>query len=158
MKRRFVPIVLFLLLAGCATSPFSESGTIAPFGPADALRGDIALGQRVLWGGRIVGITNTSDSTELEMVALPLDRADRPRASAEGGVRFVIRYRGFLEPVNHAPGRFLTAMGRFDGVEPRAVGEYEVDQPVLDARQIELWPARGTRPQTNFGIGVGIRL
>lgn len=158
MNRRFALLILLPMLAACATSPFSESGLIAPFGPADALRGDVALGQRVLWGGRIVGVANTSEYTELEMLALPLDRADRPRESAEGGVRFVVRYRGFLEPVNYAPGRSVTAMGRFDGVEARSVGEFEVDQPVLDARQLELWPARDERPRTSFGIGVGVRL
>ena len=158
MARSIFLAISLALLAGCATSPFSESGTIAAFGPADALRGDVALGQRVLWGGRIVGIANTAEYTEVEMLALPLDRADRPRASAEGGVRFVVRYRGFLEPINYAPGRLLTAMGRFDGVEARSVGEFEVDHPVLDARQIELWPVRDSRPQTQVGIGVGIRL
>ena len=38
--------------------------------------GEVALGQRVLWGGRIVGVTNTPETTELELLALPLDRAD----------------------------------------------------------------------------------
>lgn len=160
--RRLAAGLLILLsalsLSGCATSPFAERGAVAPFGPADALRGNVALGQRVLWGGRIVGVSHTERSTEVEMLALPLDRVDRPRASAEGGVRFVVRYRGFLEPVNHAPGRLLTALGRFDGVTSRAVGEFEVEQPVLEATQVELWPIGDRQPRTQIGIGIGVRL
>ncbi|MBY6203586.1 Slp family lipoprotein [Halomonas denitrificans] len=151
-------LAVVLLAAGCATSPFSGAGPVVAKGPADALRGEIAPGERVLWGGRIVGVVNASDVTELEILALPLDRADRPRASAEGGVRFVVRYPGFLEPVNYAPGRLLTALGRFTTVETRTVGEFDIEQPVIDARQVELWPVRDPRPQTQFGIGVGIRL
>lgn len=147
-----------LCLSGCATSPFAESGYVAALGPADALRGDVALGQRVLWGGQIVGVGHSSETTEMTVVALPLDGADRPRASAPGGVRFVVRHAGFLEPVNYAPGRLITVLGRYEGLVEGAVGEYMIEQPLLDARQIELWPVRGARPQTQVGIGVGIRL
>ncbi|NKI34665.1 hypothetical protein HFP89_05755 [Wenzhouxiangella sp. XN79A] len=146
------------LLAGCASSPFSDAGYVPALGPADALRGDVALGQRMLWGGRIVGIANSAEATEIEVLALPLDRSDRPRASAEGGVRFVVRRAGFLEPVNYAPGRLVTVLGRFDGIVERPVGEFLIDQPVLDARRIELWPVNDNRPRTSVGIGIGVRL
>ena len=155
---RTMALLVGLLLAGCATSPFSDAGYVPALGPADALRGDVAPGQRMLWGGRIVGIVNTAEATELEVLALPLDRADRPRASAEGGVRFVVRQPGFLEPVNFAPGRLVTVLSRFDGIVERPVGEFLVDQPVLDARRIELWPLYDNRPRTSIGVGVGIRL
>jgi outer membrane lipoprotein len=151
-------LLLALLLAGCASSPFSDAGYVPALGPADALRGDVALGQRMLWGGRIVGITNTAEATELEVLALPLDRTDRPRASAEGGVRFIVRHPGFLEPVNYAPGRLVTALGRYDGVVERPVGEFMIEQPVIEARRIELWPARDARPRTSVGIGIGVRI
>lgn len=151
-------LVLVMLLSGCASSPFADAGYVPALGPADALRGEVATGQRILWGGRIVGVVNTAEATELEVLALPLDRSDRPRAGAEGGVRFVVRHAGFLEPVNYAPGRLVTVLGRFDGVIERPVGDFLIDQPVLDARRIELWPVRDARLRTSFGIGVGIRL
>lgn len=156
--RLLLGLLLAVLLAGCATSPFADAGHVAPLGPADAVRGQVAPGQRVLWGGRIVGVHNAAEGTELEVLALPLDRSDRPRASAEGGVRFVVRYAGFLEPVNHAPGRLVTVLGRYDGLVERTVGDYRVEQPVLDARRIQLWPLHDARPRTRVGIGIGIRL
>jgi len=155
---RAIGLLAALALTGCASSPFSDAGYVPALGPADALRGDVALGQRMLWGGRIVGISNTADVTELEVLALPLDRVDRPRDAAEGGVRFVVRQAGFLEPVNYAPGRLVTVLGRFDGVVERPVGEFVIEQPVLDARRMELWPMRDARPRTSVGIGIGVRL
>ena len=151
---RAAVLMTILLVAGCASSPFSDAGYIPALGPADALRGDVALGQRMLWGGRIVGITNTAEVTELEVLALPLDRADRPRASAEGGVRFVVRHAGFLEPVNYSPGRLVTVLGRFDGIVERSVGDFVIEQPLLDARRLELWPVRDNRPRASVGIGI----
>lgn len=151
-------LLLAVVLSGCASSPFSDAGYVPALGPADALRGDVATGQRMLWGGRIVGVVNTAEATEIEVLALPLDRSDRPRGAAEGGVRFVVRQTGFLEPMNYAPGRLVTVLGRFDGIVERPVGEYLIDQPVIDARRIELWPVYDTRPRTTLGIGVGVRL
>jgi outer membrane lipoprotein len=151
-------LLLALVLSGCASSPFSDAGYVPALGPADALRGGVATGQRMLWGGRIVAVVNTAEATEIEVLALPLDRSDRPRGSAEGGVRFVVRQTGFLEPMNYAPGRLVTVLGRFDGIVERPVGDYLIDQPVLDARRIELWPVYDARPRTSIGVGVGIRL
>lgn len=154
-------LVFAALLSGCASSPFEQDAAgAASIGPGDALSAPDRTGAEVIWGGRVVGITNAAGYTEIEMLALPLDRSDRPREQAEGGVRFVIRHPGFLEPMNYAPGRLVTALGRFTGVEPRSVGEFDIDQPVLESRRIELWPDDDNRRDSglNLGIGVGIRL
>ena len=148
-----------LLLAGCATSPFETTGAnVAAIGPADALSNPDQVGQQVIWGGEIVEVYNLEGFTELEIVARPLDGADRPRRSADGGVRFIIRQAGFLEPMTYTPGRFVTALGTFDSVEMRQVGQFNTDQPVLLSRQIELWPVVEQSPFSNFSVGVGVRL
>lgn len=161
ITKRVTAASLAGLLAACSTSPFEpEAADVASLGPGDALSAPERTGAEVIWGGRVVGITNAAGYTEIEMLALPLDRSDRPRDRAEGGVRFVIRHPGFLEPMNYAPGRLVTALGRFSGIEPRSVGEFDIDQPVLESRRIELWPDDDSRRDSglNFGIGVGIRL
>ncbi|MCA1780531.1 MAG: Slp family lipoprotein [Xanthomonadaceae bacterium] len=115
-------------------------------------------GAEVIWGGRIVGIVNSAEHTELEVLALPLRSGHRPRRDAEGGVRFVIRMPGFLEPMNYSPGRYVTALGRYVGIESRSVGSFNVDHPVLEGRQLELWPVDPNRRNTRFSLGVGVRL
>lgn len=150
-----------IVLAGCAASPM-ETGDreVAAHGPAHVLSGEAGPGETVIWGGEIVEVINRAESTELVVVSRPLDRADRPRLEAEGGVRFVAVYPGFLEPVTHAPGRFVTLLGAVDGIEQRHVGEFPVRHPVLAVDQLHLWPAdpRQWDQRPRFSIGVGIRL
>ncbi|MEX0915898.1 MAG: Slp family lipoprotein [Wenzhouxiangellaceae bacterium] len=150
-------IMFAALLAGCATSPFDTGGRKpAELGPGQALEQPGSTGASVIWGGRIVGIVNTGDATELEVLALPLGPGDRPRRDADGGARFVIRHPGFLEPMTYAPGRFVTAFGRFAGVESRSVGAFPLDHAVLEAEQIELWPVEPNSSRTNLNLGFGV--
>ncbi|MEE4331558.1 MAG: Slp family lipoprotein [Wenzhouxiangella sp.] len=153
--------LVVLIISGCATSPFeSEESIVSGIGPAHALAESGHEGQRAIWGGRIVSVSNLADRTEIEVVSLPLDRGDRPRLGAEGGVRFVLVQPGFLEPTRYAPGRYLTVLGQIEGVEARPVGDYLYDHPVLSAESIHLWPADTARWQSRsrFSIGIGIRL
>lgn len=149
------------LLASCATSPLdTDAREIAPAGPAHVLSGDAAPGETVIWGGEIVAVYNGAEVTELVVVSHPLDRGDRPRLDAEGGVRFVAVHPGFLEPVNHAPGRYVTLLGRVDGIQERHVGEFPVRHPVVAVEQLHLWPRdpRQWDQRPRFSIGVGVRL
>jgi outer membrane lipoprotein len=161
-KLRLVLIMFaILLVAGCATSPVAPDGAqIAPIGPAHVLAEEGHEGEQVIWGGRIVQVDNYSDHTALSVVSYPLDRADRPRVNSEAGVRFLVVEPGFLEPVEFAPGRFVTVLGRVGEIEEQAVGEYLYDHPVLHAEQIHLWPVdrASWQQRTGFSFGVGIRL
>jgi len=157
MKQVFSVIFIAALLAGCASSPFDTAGREpASLGPGEALAQPDATGARVIWGGRIVGIVNQDDATELEVLALPLGPGDRPRREADGGARFVIVHHGFLDPMTYGPGRFVTALGRFTGVESRSVGAFSLDHPVLAAEQMELWPVNPNSSRANLSLGIGV--
>jgi len=154
-------VTLAVLLTACASSPVVDDDiAIAPIGPAHVLAESGHEGQMVVWGGRIVSVSNYADFTELEVVSLPLDRGDRPRLGTEPGVRFLLRQPGFLEPMQFGPGRHVTVLGQVQGLEERSVGEYQYQHPVLDAHNLHLWPADPAQWQrrTNFSIGIGIRL
>lgn len=162
MISRLAGLVLFaLLLTGCASSPL-ETGedSVTPFGPAHVLSGEASIGERVIWGGRIAAVRNLTDYTEVTVVSYPLDRADRPRLGAEPGVRFLLHQPGFLEPVQYRPGRYLSVLGRIQGLDRTPVGDYSLELPVLEAEQIHLWPAdiNQWQSRTRFSVGVGIRL
>lgn len=157
MKQVLSAIFVFALLAGCASSPFDTAGREpAALGPAEALAQPDATGARVIWGGRIVGIVNQDDTSELEVLALPLGPGDRPRREADGGARFVILHPGFLDPMTYAPGRYVTALGRFSGIESRSVGAFPLDHPVLVAEQMELWPVNPNSSRANLNLGIGV--
>lgn len=153
--------VLLCLLAACASSPVAVDGDeVADYGPAHVLDGQSDIGDRVIWGGRILAVRNLADFTEIHMVSYPLDRGDRPRVDREPGVRFVLRQPGFLEPVQYARGRYVTVLGTVAGIEPVAVDEFMLDQPVIDGERIHLWPAdiSSWQSRTRFSVGVGISL
>lgn len=152
MNRLALIAMISFVLSGCASSPFDLSGgAVSSMTPETALTRPEAGGERVIWGGRVTGIVNRETYTELEMVALPLWRDQRPRRNAEEGARFVIRQEGFLEPVTWAPGRFVTALGRFTGLDMRPVGAIPVRHAVMEAEQIELWPVNPNSDFSEFG-------
>ncbi|MFP4207511.1 MAG: Slp family lipoprotein [Wenzhouxiangella sp.] len=161
LLRLLVGLVLVVLVASCASSPIApQHAPVVDLGPAHVLEGRAEPGDRVIWGGRIVAIRNRAEVTELSVVSYPLDGADRPRTGREPGVRFLIRQSGFVEPVQYAPGRFVTVLGRVAGIEQATVDEYLLDQPVVDAEQLHLWPAAIERwpSRTHWSIGIGISL
>ncbi len=154
-------LLTLVLVAGCATSPFrDESGTISTVGPAHAIADPATVGERVVWGGRIAAIENRAEHTDLFVVSYPLDGSDRPRWRAEGGVRFVVRHPGYLEPLNYPPGRFVTVLGEVGPGEDWPVGEFLNHHAVVTGERIHLWPAdpASWSPRVRFGVGVGIRL
>lgn len=159
MRRAILMSVIAAVITACATSPF-ETGDrhVARLSPAEARERPGQAGATVIWGGRIVGVVNTGRATELEVLSLPLGSGDRPRRQAEGGARFVIRHRGFLDPMIYAPGRHVTALGAFEGVESRSVGAFPVDHPVLASDQLELWPVEPNSSRGNISLGIGIQL
>ena len=154
MKHVVITILVGLLLGGCASSPFETGGrSVAGLEPAEARERPEVSGASVIWGGRIVGVVNAGGVTELEVLSLPLGPGDRPRRNRDGGARFVIHYRGFLEPMTYAPGRYVTAFGRFAGIESRSVGAFPLDHPILEAEQLELWPVETNSSRAGLELG-----
>lgn len=148
---------LGFVLSGCVASPFeAREAAVVDLDVEQALAEPGRVGATVIWGGRVVGIVNTGETTELEVLALPLKSGDRPDRNADGSARFVIRHTGFLEPMTFAPGRYVSVLGRFVGIESRSVGAFSLRHPVVQSQQLELWPVQqnSSRPDLHFGIGV----
>jgi len=154
MNKFMNAMLAVLVLGGCAGSPFDTAGRqIAALQPGQARETPEASGASVIWGGRIVGVVNTGERTEIEVLSLPLGPGERPRRNRDGGARFVIHHQGFLEPMTYAPGRYVTAFGRFAGIESRSVGEFPLDHPVLVSEQIELWPVETNSQRAGLDLG-----
>lgn len=115
------------------------------------------------WGGTLVSTRNLPDSTELEVIGYPLDRCGRPRLGAEPTGRFLVRNRGFLEPMDYQPGRQVTATGLLGAVQDGRVGGAPYRFPVLEDGKVRLWPKAQEsdrdfaypRPWVSIGIGGG---
>jgi outer membrane lipoprotein len=150
--------VALALLAGCATPVFKNAPpTIAT--PLDAAREPERYERAdVVWGGKILDVRNGEQETEIDIVAYPLDEAQRPDQNAPTLGRFVVALPGFVEPLDYPAGRFVTLQGRTAGTEIRRIDERDIVVPIVADATIHLWPANFPyeRPRVSFGVGVGV--
>ncbi|WP_083916878.1 Slp family lipoprotein [Thioalkalivibrio sp. ALJ24] len=157
--RRLAPAAaLLLLLSGCAATPLEPPRPAEPVEPR-AVTADRLPQTEQLWGGVIAEVSHQPEVTVLEIVAYPL-RGQEPRTGAASEGRFRLRVGKFLDPVDYRPGRRITATGAVTSIEDGTVGEAEYRFPVMEARQLHLWPVmtRSAPGRVNFGIGIGIGL
>lgn len=156
IARRSCLLLLSVLLAGCASGPLKTEG-VSELTPSEAA-GSGSVGETVLWGGVIVGATNLSERTRLEVVSYPLDsRSQRPKTDAEPGGRFLAYKQGYLETAEYGRGRRVTLRGEVTGTEKGRVGEAPYTYPTVEIEAIELWPeasGRGGGSRFRFGVGV----
>jgi len=159
---RFYLLVLFTLLSGCASTPKFDTSQVdrsltpkSVIAEAEASRGKVAL-----WGGTILDTRNLKDTTQIEVLAYPLNSSNQPMLESKPLGRFIIKHTGYLEPTSYAQGRDLTVLGSISGKQSAKVGETSYDYPVISDRQLHLWPLASDRSRTNvhFGIGVGVGL
>ena len=152
----------FLLLAmtGCAsTKVFETEGVDQSLTPNGVVtQRQLAINEQVLWGGTILGIQNLEASTQIEILAYPLNSSQRPLVSDQPLGRFILRKAGFLEPNTFTQGRWMTVLGQVESLETGKVGATTYQYPVVDAQQIKLWPKSGPASRGNFTFGIGIRL
>lgn len=153
-------IILLSLTAGCASVKFDTGGReIAKISPAQALneaRDNVA----VIWGGRIVAVHNLQHTTEIEVLSYPLSNGHQPKIKSAPGIRFLAIFRGYLEPINYAPGRYISLFGELQGTTELMAGSHKLRAPVMRAEQLHLWDENPDRWQNrvNFGVGIGVTL
>ena len=100
------------------------------------------VGQQVRWGGTIQSIHNLSNSTELEIIARPLNEIARPNIFDNSPGRFIAQIQGFLDPSDFENGRDITVIGIIKGGTTRRIGEYQYSYPIVSAATSYLWPRR----------------
>lgn len=154
-------IFLTIALVGCATTrPFNSEGVDMNLTPKRAaIDGETFKGKTVMWGGVIIATTNLKDSTQMEILAYPLDSYQRPMGEDQALGRFLAIKPGYLETTDYAQGRHITVKGTLGATRTGRVGESEYVYPVVNISQQHLWPQDGeyVEPRVRFGIGVMIR-
>lgn len=157
---------LSLTLGACASAPFQNSsleGADRSITPSQVLASPQPMqGKRVIWGGQIISSQNLAGSTEVTVLAYPLNASTKPQTDKGSLGRFIIRQNGYLEAADYAPGRQVSVVGTINGVREAKIGEASYRYPLVEAQQLHLWPKadeggyRGSPFQ--FGVGVGIGL
>jgi outer membrane lipoprotein len=158
LVRRSIVLAALAALAGCATPVFKD----AP--PAAATPAEIAAaperyhGLDVVWGGKIVDVRNLPDSTEVQVVAYPLDSAQRPDPNAPTLGRFIVALPGYVEPFDFPAGRFVTLRGQIAGSRTLPIDEHDLLLPVVADASVHHWPVNFPyeEPRVHFSLGVGV--
>jgi outer membrane lipoprotein len=161
MRARPLLLVIVALLAGCATKPvFKDENAKTDVSPQEVMARNVPDGTRIIWGGVIVATTNLKDSTQIEILAYPLDKQQRPKTESAPLGRFLAIRPGYLESADYSPGRSITVIGPLSGTRHGKIGEIEYTYPVLSPEKTYLWPreAAVSEPSSrvHFGVGVGV--
>jgi len=96
-------------------------------------------GAKVIWGGKIVNTINEPSKTEIAVLEMPLDHAEKPHSEESSQGRFIVRTAGFLDPAIYRRGREITVAGKIAGKETRPLGKLRYTYPVVDVQEIHLW-------------------
>lgn len=150
-------VLTILLLGACTPRPgFDTSQVVASLTPQQALSETTQqMGKNVLWGGMIIQANNLPEGTRLEILAYPLDSSHTPQLNQPPLGRFLLYHPDYLETVDYAAGRRISAVGTLTRIEDGMVDQSPYRFPVLQSQQLHLWP-RGEpqSPRLHFGIGV----
>ena len=159
-----VTLAVLLLLPGC-TPPVISPATLRQFDQTITIdqlrqRPGSFIGKTVLLGGEIIDTRNTPDATTIMVLAFRLDHRKRPRAGTGSEGRFIVRQPTFLDPAIYRPGRKITVAGIVVGEKSLPLGEITYRYPVIENRELYLWPEEDLRqePPVHFGFGIGIGL
>ena len=157
MRRRLVLLLSVLAVSGCATTPpIDPTGARTALHPYQVANEDDLGEPVVLWGGMIVEVANRERSTEVEVLAYPLDARQRPQLERATEGRFIAVLPGFVEPLDYPAGRFVTLRGRLVGTRAGRIGERDYVYPIVGVQAAHVWHRdfRTDGPRVSIGIGI----
>jgi outer membrane lipoprotein len=135
-----------IILSGCATPMVPREVMSTVTQPPTAFREiqqntDHYIGITVLWGGQILGVMNSKDSTSIQILQEPVDSDGKPTDRDASQGRFLAECKDYLDAEVYAPGRRITIVGKIKGkiAHPLAEGQSEYDYPVVSIENVYLW-------------------
>jgi outer membrane lipoprotein len=158
--KKLIIAIIIGFLTGCATTPvFDTTDVNTELTPKLVLEASAEnLGRTALWGGTILDIQNLKDSTHVEILAYPLDSAQRPNLDYTPIGRFIVRNQGFLDPASFSPGQSISVLGKIGESQDATIGESSYLYPVIHAQQVHLWSKKKKKTQSSFSFGIGVSL
>jgi len=145
-------------IAACATPVFKDAPPVSPAPREIAAAPERYHDAAVVWGGKIIAVDNLADTTAVQVVAYPLDRAQRPDTRVLSQGRFVLVLPGYAEALDYPPGRWLSVRGHVVGSEIHRINEQDVVHPLVRSDEVHVWPREfpDEHGHWTFGVGVGV--
>jgi outer membrane lipoprotein len=160
-------LVPTILLLGCAPSIVPES--MEPLIDRTVSFQDLLAspesyqGRVLVLGGEVLKAKRLRDSTQLEVLQLPLTNGEEPRVDRQQSQgRFLALQQEFLDPATMVEGTRLTIVGEVQGSKIERLDDMEYRYPTLTVKHLHVWPAQSysqqrSRPSIGIfgGMGVG---
>ena len=149
---RLTMLILFMAaaLSSCAVMSNQirqEAQPAIPF--KDLLQNPNAyIGKTVILGGYILDTMNVPNETLITVLETPLSYNEEPKSKDYSQGRFIIAYKGFLDPAVYKKDRMITVGGTFVGIVMKDVEKAPHAFPKIESRQLYLWPEY----QYNYGV------
>ena len=142
-----ISLVLVSILASCASTPPLNLQLPETEKTISLYSNDLSqsLGQTVRWGGIIIETINNKDTSEIIILAYPLDNEARPSIYSHNSARrFIANFNYFIEPNTYTEKREITVIGKLDRIEEGEIGEFNYKYPVILVENHVLWPTRSS--------------
>jgi outer membrane lipoprotein len=158
--------IVFLLLAiglwtsGCAPVALVDRGSVdLDLTPLEVSSIESLPEGRVNWGGRIIRMEASGESTELEILGFPLKTSGIPDTDRASAGRFIALHQGFIDPLVYHKNKVVTMVGTLSGIRQGTIDGQDYRWPIL--RIEEMAPvteqrSRGVVPFFSIGIGIGL--
>ncbi len=152
MLHRLFSFLGVLLLFGCSSIPKDLNVLVDQDKDIAKVQKDIDgnVGVNVRWGGVIAKTQNKEDDTWIEIVDKKLDFKARPFNNDESNGRFLVRIKGFVDPLIFAKNREITIVGQITGMSKGKIGEHPYQFTVVKATARHLWPKRKNKNRANY--------
>jgi outer membrane lipoprotein len=151
-------LAMAMILSGCSSGPISrdlrEQAQQVTFNQVRANPAG-TRGTVVIWGGRIIGVANTTNGGTIYVLGLPVRGGGKPRSGQPSPGRFMAVSPGFVDPELFPQGMRITVAGPLDGVWTEPVEDIQYTYPVVQFQQVHLWPESQPRPSPNVNVSMG---
>lgn len=97
-------------------------------------------GKTVILGGYILETENKTDETIIKVLQTPLSFGDEPLPKEETEGRFIVSYKGFLDPEVYSKDRRITVAGTIIGLQAEEIGRCPYACLKIEGREIHIWP------------------
>jgi outer membrane lipoprotein len=151
----FLALSAFAACAPAISKQYRQQADQSLSFPVLAADPEAYKGKTVILGGVIAQTTTKTGETELEIVQKPLESDNIPETTDKSEGRFLVIVDRFLDPLIYKKDRKITVAGEVVGKEVRKLDNLDYTYPVIQSKEIKLWPQTRSGAPVFLGIGVG---
>ncbi len=142
-----IPLAILLLVSGCANNlPKTINDAPVPDIQYTNIKENLEknTGKNVRWGGKIISVENTQQTSRIEILSMPLDYAGEPIPNDDYQGRFLADVDEFIDE-EHYKNKTITIYGTIDSSIIKPINEHDYEYPIITVTEFHIWPKRLSR-------------